>query len=138
MPLSRRRFASARMSFVFRVKIARFGVGFALRRVESHAESAHVEGAPVFALLRDAQAQYIPIERDRALHVLHFVVDILDARDQVATLREDGKTRRDISITRNLRLLRTRPVRPRAPCSTTASQSSSGRPLPGPGKSPSP
>src|SRR5437870_8466809 len=64
-----------------------FRRGLAVGRIEPDAETSHVHGAPVGALLRHRQIQHVAVERDGAFHVLDFVVDVLNARDHRPTLR---------------------------------------------------
>src|SRR5216117_1745492 len=64
-----------------------FRRGLAVGRIEPDAETSHVHGAPVGALLCHRQTQHISVERDCAFHVLDFVVDVLNARDHRPTLR---------------------------------------------------
>src|SRR5436309_13439175 len=59
----------------------------AVGRIEPDAETSHVHGAPVGALLRHRQIQHVAVDRDGAFHVLAFVVDVLNARDHRPTLR---------------------------------------------------
>src|SRR5881628_2989031 len=85
-PLSRSRLTSARMSVVLNQDGALRG-RLAVGRIEPDAETSHVHGAPVGALLRHRQIQHISVERDGAFHVLDFVVDVLNARNHRTNLR---------------------------------------------------
>src|SRR2546428_7479180 len=71
----------------------------AVGRIEPDAETSHVHGAPVGALLRHRQIQHISVERDGAFHVLDFVVDVLNARDHRTPSEAGGIGLRGIVLT---------------------------------------
>src|SRR2546428_5997051 len=110
----------------------------AVGRIEPDAETSHVHGAPVGALLRHRQIQHISVERDGAFHVLDFVVDVLNARDHRTPSEAGGIGLRGIVLTsgRGRRLSRRTP--PHTLYSGGASPSASGPTPPGPARSPSP
>src|SRR5438093_2087202 len=68
-----------------------FRRGLALRRIEPDADPANVHRTPVVALFRHRQIQKVAVEGDRALHVLDFVVDVLNACDHRPPLRDGRK-----------------------------------------------
>src|SRR5213593_2084369 len=102
-----------------------FRRGLALRRIEPHADPANVHRTPVVALFRHRQIQKVAVEGDRALHVLDFVVDVLNARDHRPHSEMGESLYRAIIITRARSLPLSRRAPPQTRCSTGASQSSS-------------